>query len=424
MNAMDRGRIGWKLAIALAASGSLGLGTSVAQALQRSGSSSPQRASARPTAASKAGKASTAKDDDLTPKPLVKRIPVNPDDPIALVNGEKITRRELADECVAQSGEKILEALINRRLIEQEVRAKRVSITASEIDAEIERVAQTMAHVDRETWLKTLAKERGISPSQYARDMIYPSLALRKLAIPGVVVTPQDIKEGFEAAYGDRIRCRMIMVNNQTAAKQVWEAVKKNPADFEKLAKARSMDEATRSLGGLMAEPITRHAEPRQISDRVFEQLVDGDPADDEAHKPKNGSFTGPIQVSKDAWVVFMREEWMPGKKVNADDPKVKALLAEQIKEVKISEKMDTIFRGIKDRAAIENRLTGQVSIAGERGNGLRDAQDQTADAGDDPTARGRKSVSTLKGNQPRVKTPPAPRLARPEPASSAPSRR
>ena len=418
MNAMDRGRIGWKLAIALAASGSLGLGTSFAWALQRPGASPAQRGTAtKPNA--KTGKASTANDDDMTPQPLVRRIPVNPDDPIALVNGEKITRRELADECVAQNGEKVLDALINRRLIEQEVRAKRVSITASEIDGEIERVAQTMAHVDRETWLKTLAKERGISPSQYARDMIYPSLALRKLAVPGVVVTEKDIKEGFEAAYGDRVRCRMIMVNNQTAAKQVWEAIKAKPGDFEKLAKEKSIDQATRAMGGLIPDPITRHAEPRQVSDKIFEQLVDGEPTDDAAHKPKNGSFSGPIQVAQDAWVIVMREEWLPGKKVELKDPTVRAVLTEQIKEGKINEKMDEIFRGMKDRAAIENRLTGQVNIAGENGAGLRDGKAQTASAGDSPTAAGRNSVSTPTGNQPRVKTPPAPRMAQPDPTST-----
>ena len=411
MNAMDRGRISWKLAFALAASGSLGLGTSFAFALQRPSATSQRGAATKPTA--KAGTATTV-GDDMTPRPLVRRIPVNPDDPIALVNGEKITRRELADECVAQNGEKVLDALINRRLIEQEVRAKRVSITASEIDGEIERVAQTMAHVDRETWLKTLAKERGISPSQYARDMIYPSLALRKLAAPSVVVTDKDIKDGFEAAYGDRVRCRMIMVNNQTAAKQVWEKVKAKPSDFEKIAKEKSIDQATRAMGGLIPDAITRHAEPRLVSDKIFEQLVDGDPADDAAHKPKDGAFSGPIQVAQDAWVIVMREEWLPAKQVELKDPKVRAILTEQLKEAKISEKMDEIFRGMKDRASIENHLTGQVSLAGQNGGGLRDGKVQPSAADDNPTANGRNTVSTPSGNQPRVKTPPAPRIANP----------
>ena len=34
----------------------------------------------------------------------------------------------------------------------------------------------------------------------------------------------------------------------------------------------------SRSLGGLLAEPITRHAYPQNLSDAAFHQLVDGDP--------------------------------------------------------------------------------------------------------------------------------------------------
>ena len=39
--------------------------------------------------------------------------------------------------------------------------------------------------ISREDWLRTLDKERGISPVQYARDIIYPALALRKLCAGG-----------------------------------------------------------------------------------------------------------------------------------------------------------------------------------------------------------------------------------------------
>ena len=405
MNAMDRGRMSWKWTFALAVSGSLGLGTSFAWALQRPGAT-------KPTA--KSGATSKANEDDTPLKAIVHRVPVNPEDPIALVNGEKISRRELADECVAQNGEKVLDALINRRLIEQEVRAKRLSITASEIDAEIERVAQSMAHVDRETWLKTLAKERGISPSQYARDMIYPSLALRKLAAPQVVVTETDLKEGFEAAYGDRIRCRMIMVKNQTAAKQICEMLKAKPGDFEKIAKEKSIDQATRTMGGLIPDAITRHAEPRQVSDKIFEQLVRRRSRRRPRHKPKDGTFTGPIQVAPEAWVIVMREEWLPAKDVDFKEKKVRAVLTEQIREGKISEKMDEIFHGMKDRAMIDNLLTGQVNIV-DKSKTPRDGKAQAGTADDNPTANGRNTVSTLKGNQPRVKTPPAPRMARPD---------
>src|SRR4029077_12911167 len=121
----------------------------------------------------------------------------------------------------------------------------------------------------------TLDKERGISPVQYGRDIIYPSIALRKLAAPLVTVTEQDMNDAFEAQFGDKLRCRMIMVDKLRDAQQVWEELKRNPAGFEKLAQDRSIDMTSRSLGGLLGEPITRHAYPRTVSDAAFHQLVD-----------------------------------------------------------------------------------------------------------------------------------------------------
>ncbi len=96
-----------------------------------------------------------------------------PADPIAIVNNQIISRQQLADECVAREGKKVLELLINRTLIDQALRGKKLEITAAEIDQEIETVARRFG-IGREGWLRTLDKERGISPVQYARDIIYP----------------------------------------------------------------------------------------------------------------------------------------------------------------------------------------------------------------------------------------------------------
>src|SRR5690349_5393710 len=40
-----------------------------------------------------------------TPRLVPTEIPVNPTDPIAIVNNEVITRRQLSDECVARKGQ-------------------------------------------------------------------------------------------------------------------------------------------------------------------------------------------------------------------------------------------------------------------------------------------------------------------------------
>ena len=306
-------------------------------------------------------------DPAKVPTFAVKEIPVNPTDPIATVNQEVITRQQLADECVAREGTKVLEAMIARRLIEQSIRSQKLEITAAEIDAEIDSVAMRIGGVGREAWLRTLDKEKGISPAQYARDIIYPSIALRKLAAPRVQVTEADMKDAFEANFGERLHCRIIMVKDQRTSLEICEELRKNPGSFEFIAKNRSTDTSTRALGGMLPEPIARHAFPRNISDSAYQQLVDGDINDKNlAHKPKDGDITGPIQVNEGAWLILRREQLDPPKSQNANDPQVKQMLQTQMFDVKLKEAMGHVFEDVLKTSRIENHLTGMIKAANE----------------------------------------------------------
>ena len=104
--------------------------------------------------------------DPNAPKLQQTRIPSSPNDTVAIVNNQIITRQQLADEAVARKGEEILDTLIARVMIDQALKSKGIAVTADEVNAEIEAVAQRMAGLSREAWLRTLAKERNISPIQ------------------------------------------------------------------------------------------------------------------------------------------------------------------------------------------------------------------------------------------------------------------
>src|SRR5262249_59407798 len=131
---------------------------------------------------------------------------------------------------------------------------------------------------------------------------------------------------------------------------------------FENLHKGRSMDTGSRSLGGLLPEPITRHAYPQNVSNAAFAQLVDGDPKDkDPAHKPKNGDFSGPIQVAEATWVIIKREEVIPAKNVDPKNEQVRKGVYEMIYEVKLKEAMNEIFVELMKASAIDNKLTGRL---------------------------------------------------------------
>jgi hypothetical protein len=372
MIAKDCGRTttGWVLGLALA--GMVATEPALAQQKSRSlfgGSRPAATTKAEETPANDATKPVRLDQIDV-PGVKLTAIPVNPTDPIAVVNNQMITRQQLADECVARKGKEILETLINRVLIDQALKSQKLEITAAEIDQEIDNVARRFG-IGREAWLRTLDKERGISPVQYARDIIYPALALRKLCAGRVTVTPKDMQDAFDSQYGDKIRCRMIMVDKLPKAQDIWERLRKNPGGFEKIAQDESMDPGSRSLGGQLAEPITRHAYPQNVSDAAFRQLVDGDPADkDPSHKPKNGDFTGPIQAAESVWVILRRDAIIPATEgVSLKNEQVKKQTYEMIYEVKLKETMGMVFQELVRAAAIDNKLVGTVKLANEDQN-------------------------------------------------------
>jgi parvulin-like peptidyl-prolyl isomerase len=335
------------------------------------------------------GKKTVRLDQIEAPALQLTQIPVNPNDPILKVNDQVITRQQLADECIARKGKEIAEVMIHRTLVEQALRAKKLEVTAAEIDQEIENVAKRFG-ISREGWLRTLDKERNISPIQYARDIIYPALALRKLCAGRVQVTPNDLQQAFEAQYAEKIRCRMILVDTQQKAVDIWERLRKNPGGFEKIAMDESMDTGSRSLGGLLAEPITRHAYPQTISDAAFEQLVDGDKADrDPSHKPKDGSITGPIQVSEMIWIILRRESLIPADtRFSLKDDEVRKRTYEMIYEVKLKETMGLVMQELIKASAIENQLTGTVKLANEEKHTAYAVQDDVKLMSNPPHAK------------------------------------
>jgi len=229
----------------------------------------------------------------------------------------------------------------------------------------------------------------------------------------------------------------MILVDTQHKATAIWEDLRKNPGGFEKTAMEQSMDTASRSLGGLIGDPITRHAYPQTLTDAAFRQLVDGDPDDrDPGHKPKDGTFTGPIQVSEMVWVILRRESLVPAVSgFSLKDEKVRKQTYEMIYEVKLKETMGSIMQELIRQAAIENQLTGTVKLADEEKDPAYGVEGDVKLMSNPPPTKGSPKPGTLSGAMPRGKnaTPPvglAPETvreferikSRPKSSSTAPS--
>jgi parvulin-like peptidyl-prolyl isomerase len=251
---------------------------------------------------------------------------------VATVNGEEITRAELAQECLRHYGKEVLEGLLNKYLIVQECQRQGVTVTQGEVNREIERFAK-LYKVPVDQWLKMLKQERGITAEQYASDFIWPMLALRKLAREQLQVTAEELRREYEMRFGKAIKARLIACQTAEKAQKVRALAVANPGEFGNLAKQHSEDPSSASLKGLI-QPICRHAGNPEIEKIAFSL--------------KDGEISPVIQVA-DQYIILQRESEIPERNVAFED--VRPGLEEGIRERKHRSVAMQIYQRLLEQA-------------------------------------------------------------------------
>ncbi|MCG6158538.1 peptidylprolyl isomerase [Rubinisphaera margarita] len=275
---------------------------------------------------------------------------------LARVNTEVIPYDMVARECFDRVGKEVLENLINRTIIYQEVQRRGLAVTDAEIDAEIETIAKRF-NLPMDTWYQMLQTERGLTPQQYRRDVIWPMIALRKLAGEEIQISEADMQRAFQRDYGPRVRCRMIMMENVRRANEVWEKANRTPEEFDKLAREHSVEPGSRALGGSIP-PIARYSGNEALEEAAFRLQKD--------------EISGLIQVGS-KYVILKCEGHTD--QVVTDIKDVWNELYQQLQEEKTQERVAKVFEQLKKETRVDNYLT---NISSGGGNGTAQAGNYT----------------------------------------------
>jgi foldase protein PrsA len=264
------------------------------------------------------------------------------------VGREFISYDELASECVSRHGAEILDNLINRKIIQQACDQQGIEVGEGEVNQEIQRISKKFG-LDPGEWLKMLQAERNVTPAQYRRDIIWPMLALKKLAGEEIKITKKDLRVAFERHYGTRVKARAIILDNSRRAREVWDKAQADPENFEKLVREYSVDSTSRALDGQIP-PIARHSGHKELETAAF--------------KLKEGEISAVVQVGLNQFII-LKSEGLTETAVS-EISEVENELREQLHEEKVQESVARIFEKLKDDARVDNYLTG-VSTGGER---------------------------------------------------------
>jgi foldase protein PrsA len=169
---------------------------------------------------------------------------------VARVNGEVITKDELYDVLVAQSGAEVLDSLISDKIIDIELKKKGFEVADKDVDSELQKMIQQYG--GQESFNQALASY-GYTENDIKKN-IKMNLSATKLVGADVVITDADTKAYFEENKTsfdtpEQVKASHILVADEEKAKEV-KAKLSAGGDFAALAKEYSTDESNKDQGG------------------------------------------------------------------------------------------------------------------------------------------------------------------------------
>ncbi|MBX3406139.1 MAG: hypothetical protein KF869_05175 [Phycisphaeraceae bacterium] len=270
------------------------------------------------------------------------------DRPAAVLDSRAIGWPEVAPLLAEAAGAQVLEEVLLSRVLDEEVRARGISVSAADMAAERTLLAETLADAaqvtadDAERLLAGVRISRGLGEKRFA-DLLKRNAQLRALVRmrsgpDAVAVTPEDIEQAMDIKHGPRIRARMILVRGEAQAKSAVDRLDAGEP-FAEVAMALSAD-PSRLRGGLL-DPISTSDPSYPVA---FRRVLDQTPA---------GRHSRAVMVPWDnapGYVVVRVEERLPG--VEVDRVAVAPRVEREVRMVRERAAMDRMARDLIDSGA------------------------------------------------------------------------
>ena len=194
------------------------------------------------------------------------------DEIVATIDKKKITRQDWMAAMESRYGKGTLQTLVNEAVMEKAAKEYGIKVSNEEIDLEIALLRSAQDTTD--TIIQELTDEE-------LRQKIRAQLILEKVLTKDVVTDEKEVKANFEenqSLYNipTTYRTSIIIVESEKDAKSVKSELEEG-SDFSVLARERSLDTTSASLGGDIGFITTAQTNIDTSIPKAVQNLSDGD---------------------------------------------------------------------------------------------------------------------------------------------------
>lgn len=249
-----------------------------------------------------------------------------------------ITRAELGEYLIARFGGERLEFLVDRKIVEMECARNNVFVSDAEVEARFKEYLRGFGtYMREEDFVSTVLRRFNKTLYEFKEDSIRPTLMMQKLVRNQVHITEVDLKEGFDARYGPKVECRIIVVDGKAGwntAMGVYERARKGSTDFIEEAKRQFIPKLAQDQGKV--PPIHKH-----FGDKKMEEI---------AFSMKPGDVSVPLQMPDQTYVIMMCERLIPAEtKVSFEAERMK--LSREMFDLRVEQRIPEEIKRLREAA-------------------------------------------------------------------------
>jgi hypothetical protein len=260
---------------------------------------------------------------------------------VATIYGNtSVSREDLGEYLIARFGADRLDLLINKLIIDKECKERGIEVTAAEIEAALTEDIASIK-VDRKAFIDNVLAKYRKTLFEWKEDVIRPRLQLMKYCRDQVKVEPQDMDHAFEAHYGEKVECRIILWPNDANTRkmvqtQLYTKIRDSEEEFDRAA--RMQPSPTLASNGGRIQPFGHHSTGNELMERAAFCL-------------KPGELSEVIETPQGLLVMKCDRRIPADPTVKITDEKVRATLEKEIIEKKVQLEIPNAFKKMRERA-------------------------------------------------------------------------